>query len=349
VFAVCDAHFTDRPQDEYRWRIFDVLEQHASSSKRHEFVLWNGDLTMEKDCHSARLTNRIADRMQRLHERTGLRSIISMGNHDYIDPSTPFFHFLRWCSFADFHTRPVVIGYESMQIMLLPHTRKPVAQWRRPSVLSELQDDALDFVFIHQSVIGSVTSSGYEMPKGVSPSFFDRYVNKRARIFAGDIHVPQQVGRVEYVGAPYPINLNDHFAGRVLEIRPDDKQPRFIETEEHFPRRRTIELAHATELNHHALRRGDQVRIRLQVSGHDDDWSEQKRLISCDLQDLGVELMSFQLVPKTRLPKRATRQQREQIARTKSDPELLQEFANTRGLDSQLIEDGLELVKRATA
>ena len=43
-----------------------------------------------------------------------------------------------------------------------------------------------------------------------STTFFE---NCSAKVFAGDIHIPQEINSVFYIGSPYPVHFGDHFKG----------------------------------------------------------------------------------------------------------------------------------------
>src|SRR5260221_13512060 len=86
--ATANLHLDDKPQHSYRWGVFDWL----AKQKAGGFLIL-GDLTDEKDKHSATLVNRMVAGIEKLRDQGDV--YILMGNHDYIDPKYPFFDFLN--------------------------------------------------------------------------------------------------------------------------------------------------------------------------------------------------------------------------------------------------------------
>ena len=130
-----DLHLTDRSDEAYRWDIFPFLKKQATKHKtQHIFIL--GDLTDFKDNHSARLVNRIVEEVVGLTDYGGVT--ILKGNHDYVDPKTPFFMFLDGMSVDPYGSEPVVrfvtditkTKISNKRVLLLPHTRTPKEDWK---------------------------------------------------------------------------------------------------------------------------------------------------------------------------------------------------------------------------
>ena len=92
ILLTSDLHFTDKPEDSYRFDLFDAMRDWCEEYPiKHIIIL--GDLTNEKDNHSSKLVNKIVN---------GIFSLtcycpvdILMGNHDYIDPENAYFQFLE--------------------------------------------------------------------------------------------------------------------------------------------------------------------------------------------------------------------------------------------------------------
>src|SRR5882724_7118261 len=85
-----DLHLSDKPRDAYRFGLFPWL---AKQQKAHNvdaiFIL--GDLTENKDRHSAKLVNQTIESLLTLRPPV----YILRGNHDGIDPGSPFFKFVN--------------------------------------------------------------------------------------------------------------------------------------------------------------------------------------------------------------------------------------------------------------
>src|SRR5713226_9416852 len=109
-----DLHLSDRPRDEYRWGLFGWL---AKMQAKHDVTatMFLGDITQDKDKHSATLVNRLVD------ELIGLKPPIYIlrGNHDGIDPANPYFRFLSTIEGVQFIVEPTVID----GVAFIPHCR----------------------------------------------------------------------------------------------------------------------------------------------------------------------------------------------------------------------------------
>ena len=89
-----DPHLSDRPRDDYRFALFDQVRVWQDIHKPQATFLL-GDLTHEKDRHSAALVNKTVEGILKLKPPV----FILKGNHDYIDPENPFFKF-TWVSIS---------------------------------------------------------------------------------------------------------------------------------------------------------------------------------------------------------------------------------------------------------
>lgn len=207
ALLVSDLHETDRPSDEYRWRVFDqVAELSVEHGVNDLYIL--GDLTEFKDYHSSALVNRMVEALYQVRRRSRINLIhILKGNHDGIDRDTPYFKFLRRIPWCRFYVEPTVVEEGKDTVLLLPHTTKPEEDWK------EVELGNATHIFLHGTVSGAVSESGHKM--GGIP--IELFKGLRCKILAGDIHVPQKVGGiVEYVGAPYPIRFGDSFQPRAV-------------------------------------------------------------------------------------------------------------------------------------
>lgn len=209
-----DLHLTDRTQDEYRWLIFNQLRDFSNEHAMSDLYLL-GDLTEFKDFHSSRLVNRLVDALYWMRRNSRIAQVhILKGNHDGLDPDTPYFKFLRRIPWINFYVDPTWVERGKDTLFFLPHTRNAEEDWK------DLELGNASHIFIHGAVKGAVSESGMELD-GIP---LDMFRGLRCMILAGDIHVPQVVGgKVEYVGAPYPIRFGDTFQPRVLMLRNNKK------------------------------------------------------------------------------------------------------------------------------
>jgi len=197
-------HLTDRKEDEYRFKIFDYLY-----TKTFDVLIILGDLCDAKDCHSGVFVNRVVSALLRFAEQ-GQEVHLLMGNHDYsTDPSCPFFLFLQACPNCYYHNTAQIWEIGNQRLSFFPHSRTPEQYW--PSMLRGPCDLGVDLALCHQVFSGAMSESGVEL-RGYDASL----LQSAGRILAGDVHVPQVVGPVEYVGAPYPIRFGDSFEPRMV-------------------------------------------------------------------------------------------------------------------------------------
>src|SRR5882672_1978733 len=183
-----DIHCSDNPRDSYRFRLFKWLA-HQQEVYKTDTVFILGDLVTAKDYHSSVLINKIVD---------GLKSLkppifVLRGNHDGIDPTLPYFKFLNHIEGIVFCVEPTLL--EDYQVLMVPHQLNQAALNK---ALKMAPDGCL--VMLHQTVSGAISETGARLTGLTVPS------NCKAKsIFSGDIHKPQKVGQVTYVGSPFAV------------------------------------------------------------------------------------------------------------------------------------------------
>ncbi len=296
MLLVTDLHLTDKEADRYRWEIFTwIYEYFESTGDKNILIL--GDLTDSKDHHSANLVNAVVKRCLDLTE-AGMELFILKGNHDYIDPDLPYFEFLENFEWINYIRDPKCFIIEGRHCLFLPHSRNPVEEWAEDHIVEKYRKKC-DLVFMHESVIGSVTSNGYEMEKGLPTSYFRRF---EGRIFSGDIHCPQQVGRITYVGTPYSIRFNDHFRGRAIAIGTDLIATPFYPD---IRGRWTFEIDSPKQLTVTNASFGDQIKVRYRLAeGQEGDWDGIRKHIYKVCKRVGLEVCGIQIVRPDKLPLR---------------------------------------------
>lgn len=232
ILFTSDLHLTDRPQDEYRWSIFDFLHKEGRLRGVDSFAIL-GDLTDAKDGHSARLVNRIVGQLEELSQRAPV--VILKGNHDYTEESGPFFKFLDHFPRIRFITTPEIVSLGDELGVFVPHvryrpdpepgnTKTAKTRVQRPlfskQVVSLLREPH-KFRCFHQTFKGALIASGTHRERvrfGVETSIFCPLgIKKKGFVhISGDVHIPQKVGPFHYCGSPHPINFGDDFDNRVL-------------------------------------------------------------------------------------------------------------------------------------
>ena len=292
-----------------------------------------GDLTDAKDYHSAQLVRRVVDNILLVRRSLGNggRVEILMGNHDYLKRGHAFFAFLSQFEGVRFITEPCDDGLlEGPLALFLPHTKTPVADW------SGMDLSHYSYVFMHQTAPGSVASNGQKMDGETLPSL------KGPKVYSGDIHVPQAIGDIEYIGSPYHVHFGDRFKPRAVFIdrrgRPDDMHFETIS-------RMTLKVDSLRALKRQQLRAGDQIKLRVQLSASEKhEWLRIKREAIEWLKQQQVELHDIEL-----LVERSTRRL---IAGTRPAPVLgpvdetdaVLRHVTAEGLGADALEMGLELL-----
>lgn len=285
MIITSDLHFTARPEDEYRWGVIEFLKQQASQTKE-DYLYILGDLTDAKDRHSSILVNRLV--LEILNLRTKFEAIfILKGNHDYIDKELPYFDFLN--EFDDVHFVNELDFLSGPEILLLPHTRTPESWDDR---VWELMN-ASRFVFLHQTFEGAKASNGAIMD-GMKPSAFK---DIQARIISGDIHVPQNIGNITYVGSPYHVHFGDSFKPRILRIEDDKETDLYFDT----IKKMSVKINKLSELDDFELRKGDQLKITYILPRTEfNSWAQKKEEVVHYCSERGYELFGVEIQERKR-------------------------------------------------
>lgn len=220
LILTTDLHLTGQDRDTYRWLLFDKLRNLVAgkSLRRDNTLVILGDLTDSKDGHRSHLVNTICDNLKDLSSIYGEIHILK-GNHDYIDANRAFFNFLNCIPDIRFYTRNTTsrIHNDAMLCMFLPHTRVSGHLADVIKSISKRGDKIggkLDYVFMHQTVEGAVAENGQKL-EGLSM----RAVRALpCPVYSGDVHVPQTIRNLTYVGSPYHVRFGDSFEPRVIHI-----------------------------------------------------------------------------------------------------------------------------------
>src|SRR5262245_15252200 len=263
VIVTADLHWNDNTRDAARHDFVDwmvgCLKQHRADAL---FVL--GDLTEGKDEHRSWLVNAVVDHLARWSRQCPV--IVIRGNHDYLDPEHPFFGFVNHIEGLYWINRPMDDGEGSLSVhhgdrlrhsigryLMLPHTRDFEKDWDG----YKLRD--YGWVFTHNTFEGSDYGQG-PLAKGIPLD-----VVKGARVISGDVHIPQKIGPVTYVGAPYLIDFGDDYEPRVAMV--DGSKLSFVKVD--GPQKRLIEVRSLKELvekGRTLVEKGDIVKVRVDLT-----------------------------------------------------------------------------------
>jgi calcineurin-like phosphoesterase family protein len=246
---VADLHLNDNQLDDYRWGIFQWLRDKI---KEHEvdslFIL--GDLTDSKDRHTAKLVNKLIGELIEF----SCRVVIVMGNHDYIDPASPFFGFVRQWERVYYYAESCLAKVNTERVLLLPHTATPQTDWQR----------WIDGEPVAEVALGHLTVKGALGDNGIALNGIPRSLVRKLKmpVFSGDVHVAQTVANVEYIGAPYDIKFGDRSTRSAILF---DRNGNRHDLKFPAPRKRILQVKDADDLAVAKVRQGDMVQVRVSL------------------------------------------------------------------------------------
>lgn len=317
-----DLHLDSDSLNEYRWGIFPFLKEVVKElSIKQLYIL--GDLTEKKDKHSSQLVNRFIEEISALSFDFDLEIFILKGNHDYVDEKTPFFDFITLSNNnINFISEIALIKDE----LFIPHMKN--------FKLPDVNYDKIKRIYIHQPFIGAVAQNNFIMDKGEN---LETIKSIKAKIFSGDIHTPQQLGNLIYVGSPYSVYFGDAFEGRILIL--DDKDE-IHEINPGFIKKLSITINHLDELTDYKIRPEDQVKVKMILDKSDIGlWGGLKKDIKNYIDRIGGVLVSLEM-------KQSANQDSIEIANieSKSDLVILKEYAKKENLDMDFINKGEKII-----
>lgn len=327
ALLISDLHLVADVSCDYRWGLFpwvnDMVTKH-----RVKTVLILGDLTDAKDNHSAELVNKIVSHIGAL--AASVNVVILTGNHDWLKQGHEFFKFLNTIPGVRFITEPTEdMEQDQPSAYYLPYSKQPMVDWKG------MDFSHYDYLFMHQTVSGSIASNGQEMEGEELPEL------NAMKVYSGDIHVPQIIKGVEYVGSPYHVHFGDSFIPRAVLL---DRAGR--PTDLHFETisRVTLRVTSLRHLKRLALHSGDQIKLRVELSEEDKhNWARIRRdaveyLGSQKVIVHGVEL----IVQKTE--RRLVDEAREKAR--KFDPTtIITQFVQVEELGGEALDVALEVVE----
>jgi hypothetical protein len=295
-----------------------------------------GDLTDAKDYHPAELPNRIVKTLLDLHfdvtRRTELpfEVLILMGNHDYLKGGRAYFEFLNALPGVRFITKPHEDMVEGRGgALFLPHSRNPAKDW------AGMDFSHFPMLFLHQTIKGARASNGEEMEGEALPD-----LSQAGKVYSGDIHVPQQIGPIEYVGSPYHVRYGDNFTPRCVLL---DRRGQPHDLHFKSPRRVSAKVRSLRELRRLQVEEGDSISLTILMSEAErPEWPTLRRGAADWFKERGVDLHSIKLEVE-RSEKRLVS---EAEGRTAASPEAaLLHYVEREELGGEMFETGLEVMR----
>ena len=327
-----DLHLTDSPSEEYRWKIFDVLAEHAIKHHVNDIFLL-GDVWDRKDRHSAKLVQDSIFALMRLQETTDAKVWIIAGNHDQPISGPYFWYILSYIktedtlgSYLSYVTKPDLYH----NIMLLPFAKDPKQEWKNIPWFGNA-------VFMHQTGQGATVEGGRELTSNNLPTF-----PPDVAVFSGDVHRPQTVNGITYVGAPYPIKFSETWDNRIILIKENDFK-NFISIPVNIMKRAIIDISSLDELKNIKLGRDNQIRVRYKLSGTSlTQWPVIEKTIRDFCKTKGINLVSLEASFEGGGLKEET-----QKINFMSPEELIKMFCKEENLSDKILEVGLDLVRNS--
>ena len=324
TLVTADLHISPNRRDAYRYTFLEqtlpqLLEEYSVSR-----IIICGDLTEAKSGHSAELVNRLVDALAALAERAPI--YLLKGNHDYLSEDVPFFRYTQHLPRTRWINEPTQLKLRGLgSCLFLPHTRD-LADWVDFM-------DGYDWFFCHQPFGGAVNETGAKL-SGDPPPF-----SASARVVSGDIHGPQRVGPVTYVGAPYLIDAGDDYEPRVLLL--EGVKMRSIPVP--GPQKRLVVLRGRDE-EYPKVAPGDVVKIRIEPPAGNQtpraEWRAQARRWA---EAAGVELYAVEVIAPKAAPSRADRNRHRA-----SDADLVRAYAKKMRKGKSTISAGLQLMEKTS-
>ncbi len=324
-----DFHLTDTPLESYRWDVFKFIEFLA---KRHDIgtIIIAGDITDRKDRHTGNLTNRLCSHLDLLQENTKAEIFVLAGNHDAPITGTYYWNFLNLLGVHYIQDPTVVNG-----IYLLPFSKNPMEDWK------QLKLTQAKAIVMHQTVMGAIIDGGRKIESNSYPlPVFPRTVS----VFSGDVHRPQAIAGVTYIGTPHPTRFSEDWRNRVLIIKDDNfKHP--IEEEILSIRRAIVEIRSADELKKSNYTEGDQLKIRFQLSPDNlTDWPDQQQAIQLWAKEKQVTIASLEAVLVSNEPQVDNQEPAQSLELLPPD-QIIRTYGEQQKLSDDIIQFGLDLVK----
>jgi hypothetical protein len=174
-----------------------------------------------------------------------------------------------------------------------------------------------DYIICHQTFQNAKSENGMLL-SGIDPSIFD---NINAKVYCGDIHTPQQIGKVTYIGSPYLIHFGDQYIPRLLLLDPQQG----IEQSIYFPsiRRHTLTIENPDELLKINLNPNDQVKVRFKLNNKL-DWDQRKKEIKQLCLDKQWDLCKIETITTSEIT--ANLQQHTNKTVNRSQKQILEEY-----------------------
>lgn len=325
---LADLHLDSNPLTEYRWEIFSKIKSLSSVYDIKEVIIL-GDLTEKKDGHNSLLVNRLTNNLVDVSAYYNIT--ILKGNHDYIDEHSPFFGYLNLINAIQFLT---LTNIDSNGDLFIPNIKEDAEKWIT-QLLQEVTTETKN-IFLHQAIANSVSNDGFRLKKGIDVSIFNN-LDTNINVFSGDIHIPQKIGRVEYIGAPYNIYFGDNYTGRCILLNEDNTyQDIYFD----FLKRHSLKVENYLDIFNYDFNKQDQAKVIVYLNQADYyKWETIKTEIVNFFQKKEVTLVSLEMKPKEE-----TSAKQEIVKKDLNNFEVIDTFGERENLDIKYIDYAKEII-----
>jgi len=245
-----------------------------------------GDLTDAKDNHNADLVNQVVQNLWKLSQVVEDIKILT-GNHDWLLNGQEYFRFLDRLDGG--RVKFITSPYEDPDVkgpsaFFLPYSKQPAKDWQG------MDFSHYEFLFMHQTVKGARSSNGETMEGEDLPAL------DAGKVYSGDIHVPQVIGGVEYVGSPYHVHFGDAFTPRCVLL---EKGGRPVNLYFKTIQRVSLKVADRLtqgDMDRAKLREGDQIKLKITMGEADKHgWARVRREAAAMLKEHGIVVAAIEL------------------------------------------------------
>jgi hypothetical protein len=201
------------------------------------------------------LVNKLIESLKKVSQRV----TILRGNHDAINPDSPYFEFLNEIPDLRFISKPTFTDdLADCLILHIPHGTdlKKLKISHRP-----------DLVLMHITVRGAIDFTGRELPGE------DFELGYKTTILSGDVHRAQKVGTVEYIGVPYDTRHGEHSTRSAILFKDGER----FDLKFPAPRKRTFRIRTAQDLDRIKGKSGDFIRVVIELPPEKVDQANETR------------------------------------------------------------------------
>jgi DNA repair exonuclease SbcCD nuclease subunit len=262
---------------------------------------------------------------------------ILRGNHDFAEDEYAPIRLLEREGKIDFISNPWVDFSKtstSNGIAFLPYFRKWnqfVEEWKRLHFLIEGHSEPTKLFLFHNTVPGSKFANNRK-----AEGEFDLPTIKNVRYLAGDIHLPQKVGPIQYLGSPYQVDFGEEGQDKFVYLYKTEGDI-LTPVELKYPKFISVDVSTINDIEQKDIE-GNYVRMIGEVLKEKKEQVEEcKKILESWNPKFVVSAVKYRTEKKTR------------IDVAKSDHQaVLSEFLqqSETGLDKKrLLEVGLDLIK----